>query len=383
MTTGVRSVPEQDTAFRQSLAHGPLGIALLHIERARQGRGSWQAVHRRLAAVGPLIDGDQASLFLGAPAMAYVVHLTAADSNQYTGALNALDRIVATHTRSRLEAAHTRIDQGRPTSFAEYDLLRGLTGLGAFLLRGASDGPELKSVLEYLVRLTEPLPAPDGCPRPGWWVGHSPVSLSAPTPGGHANAGLAHGITGPLALLALAQLRGITVPGHQEAMLRICRWLDQIRVSDHRGTRWPRWTTNTTASPMHPAAPSWCYGTPGLARAQQLAALALGDTDRRLMAERALLDCLADSLQLDQLTGRGLCHGIGGLMRVVQRVAQDADGPAAFTSFLPHLSERFLVAETPTEAGFLEGAAGAALAFQGIEADEAPVSDWDACLLLV
>jgi hypothetical protein len=383
VTTGARPVPEQDTAFRQSLAHGSLGIALLHIEHARQGRGSWQAVHRRLAAVGPLIDGDKAGLFLGAPAMAYVLHLTAADSDRYAGALNTLDHIVATHTRSRLDAAHTRIDQGRPTSFAEYDLLRGLTGLGALLLRRTPAGPELKSVLEYLVRLAEPLPGPDGCPRPGWWVGHSAVNLSAPTPDGHANAGPAHGITGPLALLALAHLRGTTVPGHREAMLRICHWLDQIRVDDHRATRWPRWTTDTTTSPMHPAAPSWCYGTPGLTRAQQLAALALGDTDRKRMAERALLDCLADPLQLDQLTGRGLCHGVGGLIRVVQRVAQDADEPVAFTSFLPHLSERFLAAETPPEAGFLEGAAGAALAFQGIGADEATVRDWDACLLII
>ncbi|MCX5286505.1 lanthionine synthetase C family protein [Streptomyces sp. NBC_01622] len=383
MTTAVTPASEQDTAFRQSLAHGSLGIALLHIERARQGDGSRQDVHRQLTGVGPLLDGDTAGLFLGAPAMTYVLHLAAAGSNQYVGALNALDRIVTTHTRRRLKAAHTRIDHGRPASFAEYDLLRGLTGLGALLLRRAPDGAEIQAVLEYLVRLAEPLPGPNGRPRPGWWVGHSPVNLGNPTPGGHANAGLAHGITGPLALLALAHLRGITVPGHQEAMIRICRWLDRIRVSDRRGTRWPRWITDTTASPVHSAAPSWCYGTPGLTRAQQLAALALGETDRKRMAERALLDCLADPLQLDQLTGRGLCHGTGGLMRVVQRVAQDTDEPAAFISFLPHLSERFLAAETPTEAGFLEGAAGAALTLQGIEADEAQVRDWDACLLLV
>ncbi|XUL89042.1 lanthionine synthetase C family protein [Streptomyces galilaeus] len=382
MTTAVTPATKQDTAIRQSLAHGPLGIALLHIEHARRGRGSWQDVHRQLTAVGPLLDGDTAGLFLGAPAMAYVLHQATADGNQYVGALNALDRIVTAHTRHRLTAAHTRIDHGQPASFAEYDLLRGLTGLGTLLLRRASDGTELKAVLEYLVRLTEPLPGPGGRPRPGWWVSHSPVNLGTPTPGGHANAGLAHGITGPLALLALALLRGITVPGHQEAMIRICRWLDQIRVSDHRGTRWPRWITDTTASPVHPAAPSWCYGTPGLARAQQLAALALGETDRRRMAERALLSCLSDPLQLDHLTNRGLCHGVGGLSRVVQRVATDADEPHLFTDHLPQLTHRFLSVGPPTESGFLEGTAGADLAFQDAEAGT-PMGDWDACLLLL
>ncbi|WP_369188936.1 lanthionine synthetase C family protein [Streptomyces sp. R08] len=382
MTTAVTPASEQDTAFRQSLAHGSLGIALLHIEHARRGYGPWQDVHRQLTAVGPLFDGDTAGLFLGAPAMTYVLHLAATGSNQYVGALNALDRIVTTHTRRRLKAAHTRIDHGQPTSFAEYDLLRGLTGLGALLLRRTPDGAEIQAVLKYLVRLTEPLPGPNGRPRPGWWVSHSPVDLGTPTPGGHANAGLAHGITGPLALLALAHLRGITVPGHQEAMLRICHWLDRIRVSDHRGTRWPRWITDTTASPVHPAAPSWCYGTPGLARAQQLAALALGDTDRRRMAERALLYCLSDPIQLDHLTDRGLCHGVGGLLRVVQRVAMDADEPHLFTDRLPQLTHRFLSVGPPTEAGFLEGAAGADLAFQDAEANT-PVGDWDACLLLI
>ncbi|MFR0358546.1 lanthionine synthetase LanC family protein [Streptomyces sediminimaris] len=121
-------------ATRQSLAHGPLGITLLHIERARRRLAPWQSVHRQLAAVGTLIDGDDASLFLGAPAMTYVLHLAAADSDRYIGALHALDDIVAAHTRRRLAAAHARIDQGHYADFAEYDLFRGLTGLGALLL---------------------------------------------------------------------------------------------------------------------------------------------------------------------------------------------------------------------------------------------------------
>lgn len=373
---------DRNTAIRQSLSHGPLGVALVHIERAHRGTGSWQAVHRQLATIGPLIEGREASLFLGAPAMAYVLHLAASDGDRYAGALHALDQIVAALTHRRLDAAHARIDEGKQTNFAEYDLLRGLTGLGALLLRRNPEGAELKGVLEYLVRLTEPLPSPDGRTLPGWWVGHSPVNLSAPTPGGHANAGLAHGITGPLALLALAKLRGITVPGHRDAMLRICRWLDQIRQSDHCGTLWPRWVTETTTVPAHPATPSWCYGTPGLARAQQLAALALGDAHRKHMAERALLYCLADPLQLDKLTDRGLCHGIGGLLRVIQRVTEDTDEPGAFTARLPQLNQRFLTAEPLAETGFLEGGAGAALAFQNSEAGTGPASDWDACLLL-
>jgi hypothetical protein len=374
--------PGTETATRQSLAHGPLGTALLHTERAHRGTGSWQAVHRQLAAIGPLIDTDDASLFLGAPAMAYVLHLAAADGNRYAGALHTLDGIVAAHTRRRLDAAHARIEQGRYATFAEYDLFRGLTGLGALLLRRQPTGDETKRVLEYLVRLTEPVTGPTGRPAPGWWVGHAPASPTVTSSGGHANAGLAHGIAGPLALLALAKRRGITVDGHDTAMSRICRWLDQIRQSDHHGTRWPRWISKTGPAPALPAAPSWCYGTPGLARAQQLAAIALDDQERKQMTERALLYCLSDPYQLDQLTGRGLCHGIGGLLCTVQRVAQDAEVPHLFTDRLPQISRRFLAAGPPQETGFLEGAAGAILAFQSAEPSAGSATDWDACLLL-
>ncbi|MEU4256176.1 lanthionine synthetase C family protein [Streptomyces fradiae] len=377
--------PKANTSLanRQSLAHGPLGAALLDVERAHLGIDTWQAAHRKLAIAAPLIDGDDASLFLGAPAMAYVLHMAADNSNRYAGALHTLDDVVAGCTRRRLTAAHARIDQGRLTTFAEYDLFRGLTGFGALLLLRQPDGQELRRVLEYLVRLTEPVTGPDGKHRPGWWVGHAPASNAAATPGGHANAGLAHGITGPLALLALAHRRGITVAGQEAAMSRILRWLDAIRQSDHHGTHWPRWVSDTGPAPTHVAAPSWCYGTPGIARAQQLAAIALGDDDRKRAAERALLYCLADDRQLARLHGRGLCHGVGGLVRTVQRVAEEAETPLPFQEWLAVTgSERFLAADAPEQPGFLEGAAGASLAFRTVEPGARSVTDWDACLLL-
>ncbi|WP_369165032.1 lanthionine synthetase C family protein [Streptomyces sp. AFD10] len=374
--------PTTDTSTRQSLAHGPLGVAMLHIERARNGAGDWHGIHRTLAGTGPLMDGPDANLFLGAPAMAFVLHLAADGTDRYAGALHTLDGIVASHTQQRLAAAHARIDAGRRASFAEYDLFRGLTGIGALLLRRQPLGAEMKGVLEYLVRLVEPIKDRGGASLPGWWVGHAPASDASATPGGHANAGLAHGITGPLALLSLALRAGITVDGHERAIHRICRWLDQIRQSDSRGVRWPRWVSHNGASPALPATPGWCYGTPGLVRAQQLAAIVLEDADRKQMVERALTYCLGDPDQLDRITDHGLCHGFGGVLRAVQRVAEDADAPAEYGHRLVPLTRRSLTADVPVDGGFLTGRAGAALAFRDVEAGGSPRGQWDACLLL-
>jgi hypothetical protein len=369
-------------SYGQSLAHGPLGTALLHIEQARRGASSWEDVHRNLSGVGPLIDGPDAGLYLGAPAMAFVLHLAADGTDRYAGALHTLDAVLAAHTRRRLAAAHERINAGRVTTFAEYDLLRGLTGVGALLLRRHPRGPETKRVLEYLVRLTEPIFADDER-RPGWWVGHTPTHQTA-MPGGHANAGMAHGITGPLALLSLALRAEVTVDGHETAIRRICSWLDGIRRVDRSGARWPHWVSERGSAPTPPAGPSWCYGTPGIARAQQLAAIVTEDADRKRMAERALLACLTDPDQLNQVADRGLCHGLAGIVRTAQRMAQDAANPPAFADRISALVERASAAAPFAETGFLEGEAGATLAFLDAEpaSGAVPRGQWDTCLLL-
>ncbi|PZT77472.1 MULTISPECIES: lanthionine synthetase C family protein [unclassified Streptomyces] len=375
--------PAADSSLsaRQSLAHGPLSTALLHIERALRGTGDWAEAHRVLAATGPLIEGRDAGLFLGAPAMAFALHLAADGTERYAGALHTLDQVVAEHTRARLAAAHDRIDAGRRPTFSEYDLLRGLTGIGALLLRRNPHGPELRGILDYLVRLTEPLTDRAGRTLPGWWVDHAPATDQSATPGGHANAGIAHGIAGPLALLCLAMRAGVHTRRQELAIRRVCQWLDDIRQCDSYGLRWPRWISHSGSTPVRPATPSWCYGTPGLVRAQQLAAIVLEDTDRKRMAERALTHCLTDARQLGLPADRGICHGVGGVLRTMQRVASDADSPAGYARHFEPLVRRYLSAAAPGEAGFLVGRAGAALAYQDAD-DATPKGQWDACLLL-
>jgi lantibiotic biosynthesis protein len=55
----------------QSLAGGAVGIALLHVERARSGHGDWQVAHAWLAsaASGSVTAASNAHLFFGAPAL--------------------------------------------------------------------------------------------------------------------------------------------------------------------------------------------------------------------------------------------------------------------------------------------------------------------------
>ncbi|MGM1058376.1 lanthionine synthetase C family protein [Saccharothrix sp. Mg75] len=381
--------PADDWAA-QDLATGSAGIALAHIERARSGLDTWQTAHAhiRAAATTPLSDHDSAALFLGAPALLFVLDAAAGSSDRYRTGLADLDAPVTRLAHRRAHNALARTDTARPAAFGEYDVFSGLSGLGALLLRRDPGGSALERILHYLVALTRPLTV-DNEVLPGWWVGHDPHRETPPGHRGHANFGAAHGITGPLALLAHAARRGITVEGHHQAIIDICQWLEHWRRDGDAGPWWPEHLdiielrTGRTRQ-TGPGRPSWCYGTPGIARAGQLAAIALGDHVLQDHYERALLACLGDDTQLARLTDAGLCHGLAGTFQTFWRAAADATTPALHEQ-LPRLADALLAAAARPHQhgpGLLNGTAGIALALHTAATDTAPSCGWDACLLI-
>ncbi|MGH4017765.1 MAG: lanthionine synthetase LanC family protein [Pseudonocardiaceae bacterium] len=227
---------------------------------------------------------------------------------------------------------------------------------------------------------------------PGWWTSNGPADQpSHDWPGGHINLGLSHGIAGPLALLATAMKRGVAVAGQAEAIDQIYAFLHRWRCGIRSRPWWPgmispvEWE-NRTVGQSGPQRPSWCYGTPGLARAQQLAALAVGDRQRQRCAEDALASCLADEEQLAQLSDASLCHGWAGLVQTSRRAAADADPDSELAALLSHLQARFEQhlhhQQLPAQDGMLEGAAGIALTQHTAAEHASPTSWWDACLLI-
>lgn len=388
LTDPLAQPPEHDPApgWSQSLAGGAAGIALLHLTRARDGIADWATAQRWAATMtrSPVVaDPDACGLFRGAPAVAYVLRTAAHPA--YAAALATLDSHITTLTRHRLDRAHQRIERGHLPEQREFDLINGLTGIGVYLLQ-AHHTELLRDVLSYLNRLVAPVSV-DGHELPGWWTSHGPAGRpSTAWPGGHSNLGLAHGIAGPLTLMAMSMRRGITVSGQDETIDRIGAELDQWRCGPADHSWWPgtispaEWRTRTVRQPG-PQRPSWCYGTPGLARAQQLAALALGHRPRQHQAENALAGCIVDETQLAQLADTGVCHGWAGLVQTARRAAADAAPDSALAARVPHLHTRFEQQlhrqPAPIGADLLEGAAGIALARLATAG-----MPWDACLLL-
>ncbi|MET9296581.1 lanthionine synthetase C family protein [Streptomyces sp. NPDC003077] len=391
------ALPHGRAWWPQSLAHGVPGIALLHTELAAADLRPWRRVHDwlTLTATRPLTTGPSTGLFYGAPAVAYALAAVATvHPGAYRQALQALDQQIAADAHRRAQEGGDRIRAGRLPVLAEFDLIRGLAGLGTYLLRRRPGGAAVRAVLDYLVQLTKPLTR-GGTALPGWWTPTGPAGRmdEEEFPGGHGNAGMAHGISGPLALLATATLHEVTVPGQKDAIHTICAWLDSWRLDTPTGPRWPylitrdELDTGPTNSHHHSGAnrrPSWCYGTAGLARAQQLAAQAHEDLPRQCSAEDALLGALNDPAQLAMTSDASLCHRYAGLASITARAATDADTTAA--SALRKLSQNLLAA-APYPApdagpGLLEGSAGTALSTLTLTTDQPPATGWDACLLI-
>ncbi|GAA3492356.1 lanthionine synthetase C family protein [Streptomyces cremeus] len=401
-----------------TLANGLPGTALLYAELARTDE-SWRRVaHRHLAAAGQALNSAPSrGLFSGPAALLAAAQSCAGPAGHYGSLRRKLAAWVAEDQSERLRVVQERAESGATgVDWAAYDLINGLSGTTRLLLDAAADpvesGPEVEAALvgslHHLVRLSRPVRV-DGHDVPGWWV---PAELQVSErdrqnyPRGDLNLGLAHGIAGPLTVLAAAHEAGHRVPGTAEAVERIADWLLGWTLHDEAGPYWPaRVSLEDELAEARPPVlftrTAWCYGTPGVAAALCRAGTAFGRPHWRTAATEALRAALRRDEAEWAIEGATVCHGFAGLLRIVTRIAEatgdpelhagksrltgkvlECADPGAPFGFR-HLMRFPATARSPVPhravntAGLLEGAAGVALAL--LPTDEGPLP-WDRTL---
>lgn len=375
-----------------SLSGAHLGPALLLgvLER----RSAAHAHLTRTVSAAPAPGG----LYSGLAALAFTAHAVAGRSGDYSGLLEQLDAHVTVSIQRRVASFRAQLSAPHraPVTFDRYDVPYGLTGLGRLLLaRGPAHHDTVADVLGVLAGLTGTLEVSHRT-VPGWWVAGPPTGDPDPEyEDGHGNLGVAHGITGPLCLLAVAWQEGVRVDGHAAAMERIATWLMERQVHDGYGPFWPA-TVTLSPAPAPVFRGSWCYGVPGIARALQLAGRALGEPRWESVAVEAMGAMRERPVDAWGVSGASLCHGWAGIVQVACRIFADSGDPAV--EEVAHLAAARLLRlydpaapfrfRHPTHrhgeldvAGLIEGAAGVALALHTYAHRQTSPS-WDAALLL-
>jgi lantibiotic biosynthesis protein len=386
-----------------SLSRGLAGTALLHARlsthhpRFEAAAGLHWAQAAQLSSSGPsraggIFNGRGAlatSLILGAPYLP--------DPGQHRRSVVRGAKWLASRAAVIAAWQDGRRQRGEAgTPWHTYDVINGLAGIGAVLLAAARAGhadaePGLAAARDSLTAMIR-FPAGG---RPGWWRPdpRHPAALADPHNRDAANTGLAHGIAGPLAFLALCQLAGHGGDAQSEAIGVAAQWLLSWQAADGG---WPPQVTaedlaGTAAAPSSRGRrDAWCYGTPGVGTALIAAGLALADQDLAEQGRRAI-DAMSSRADTWDTEGPTVCHGSAGVALCAQTAGSTATAARATGELLaqcdPALGFYFRHSDhgvTSDDPGLLTGAAGIALtlAEQGGLAAPETAATWTAALLV-
>jgi hypothetical protein len=369
------------------------------------GDEGWDRVgHNYLTTAAVAAEGlPQLSpaMFGGLAGLAFAGRSLSRGATRYRNLLATLDDALLPQVTAQANGLAWPTMDGLP--FGEFDLISGLAGIGAYLLLRCEQ-PRAVAALESALRALVVL-ANDTGSRPRWWT---PAHLlgdeetAALYPHGNLNCGLAHGIPGPLALMALALSRGVIVPGIEEAVDQLVTWLLAHRADDGWGVNWPYAISLTqeglpdrSAGTDGPSRAAWCYGAPGVARALWLAGVARDRPDWRNLAIEAMEAVYRRPIAARQIDSPTFCHGVAGLLQITLRFANDTALPV-FTDAAADLTEQLLSAYEPDsllgyrnwepggtrvdQPGLLDGAPGVLLTLLAASTDAEPL--WDRAFLL-
>lgn len=384
------------------VAQGDAGLALMYayFDSCFPAEG-WDKVgdeYLAWAAKGAeTTRANQVSLYSGLAGLAFSAWSLSRNGSRYNKLLSSLDYSIS-HRTLELSATLT----GRHgVAVSEFDLITGLGGVAAYLLERRYAPPldvTLQVILDSFVALTEET---DGIPH--WYTPHCFLQgegMAEHYPEGNLNCGLAHGIPGPLVVMALGLEAGFSVEGLREAIMRTAQWLVHHRSGDSYGVNWPTvvpYSANGNIEPnqLDSSRAGWCYGAPGVARSLWLAGRALGDEELQHIAVEGMEAVYRRPIEKRRIDSPTFCHGVAGLLQVTLRFAHDTGLPI-FSDSATALTEQLLSLYDPERAlgfcsiepggnlvdqpGLLDGAPGVALVLLAASSDVKPT--WDRLFLL-
>ncbi len=371
-----------------SLASGSAGMSLFFAYRALADarEGDDRAVALLESALDALGAAQlQPSLYVG-----------------FTGITWTLEHLASMVLDEDDEDLNEEIDEvliellGTTPWMAPTDLISGVVGLGVYALERLPRASAVATLEQAVSRLEETaVHDTDGIA----WPTHP--SLFPPDQAHEADnridLGMAHGVTGTIALLARVVDAGVAADRARALLDGAVSWLLAHVNAEESPVRFAPWIKR--GQPRALSRTAWCYGDLGVALALQAAARAANQPS---WADEALATARKAAARPRAETGvldAGLCHGAAGLGHFFNRLFQ-ATGDAKLARCARGWFERCVEMRQPgrgvagyqgilrnvdgseqrtDDPGFLTGAAGIGLALLG--AISAVEPSWDRVLL--
>jgi lantibiotic biosynthesis protein len=373
-----------------ALANGYPSLLILYASLEREGLVKEGIAHRYVLAIKESIERGgyyDCSLFSGLSGICFSLKLASRQGTRYQRFLGTLEEMLIKRTvESYLSPIRDQIRSGQSVQSSYYDTIQGICGIGRYALESLSQ-PNLHSlasqICEALVLITNYRKI-GGHRLPGWHLtAEDPINRGKLVDAkGTFNLGLSHGVTGILALLSIASLKGLVVDGQKDAIRSIATWIQKKAIPQENSYDWPHAVTfheevNGVKPTKSHSRDAWCYGAPGIARTLYLAGKALDDQPLKSYAQEAFQQIFHRSQKEWNLPGPTLCHGLSGLLLLTHAMTLDTGcdkllkkvdelkervlayyQPSAdfgFTDFEPCKKGGYFMANNP---GYLEGAAG-------------------------
>lgn len=320
-----------------SLSHGFPATVLLYAEldRIEPDAGWDQIAHQHMIYIQHALENkgfSDLSLFTGLTGVAFAAWSASHGGKRYIRFLNEINKYIAKELDQQLFYRRRRREESYGTSATWYDVISGITGIGRYLLIQRENpqlGDLLIKVLKELIFITRPIQI-NGVEVPGWYLPQEVQFLEKDKkayPNGNFNIGLAHGISGPLALLSLSKINGVEVDGQKEAIQVIVDWLLKWKQQDDQGFFWfdrVSWEEEVDKQSIpHRRREAWCYGTPGVARAIYLAGKALGNVTLKKIALESYRAVFRRSEATWNIDAPTFCHGTAGMLEMARQMDLD------------------------------------------------------------
>lgn len=317
-----------------SLASGYPGLLLFFATLKDEFQNSDAIAHQYVLKIKDTLENEGCtnfSLFSGISGVCFSLEQISCLGTRYRPMINSLDKYLLDNIKKEyLDPIQNNITHNQPTFIHLYDPIQGICGIGRYVLEFSSKPhfSELtQTILEILIKLCHPLKLEKKNIH-GWYVSpHDPLKSEENSHSkGSFNLGLAHGVTGILAFLAIAKLRGFEVEGQKEIIDQIATWICEQSIQVNENIQWPYEVAVDNEQTIAPSKDAWCYGVPGIARTLFLAGKALGNQGLKDFAIKAFKGIFARAQDEWGLPGPNLCHGIAGLLLITHLMAQEEEG---------------------------------------------------------